>query len=67
MTRRGYSRQFTPHGNTGKRYMLDAIPAGLWNAVRAKCKRDGISIRAAVLQLLTAWTQDQNPSDIVKG
>ena len=55
---RGYSRQFTPHGQTGKRYMLDAIPAGLWAAVRAKCKREGISIRAAVLHLLTEWIHD---------
>ena len=55
---RGYSRQFTPHGQTCKRYMLDAIPAGLWAAVRAKCKREGISIRAAVLHLLTEWIHD---------
>ena len=54
-TRRGYSRRFTPHGDTGKRYLLDGIPAGLWSAVKAKCKRDGISIRAAVLHLLTDW------------
>jgi len=59
MTRRGYSRQFTPHGDTGKRYLLDEIPAGLWTAVRAKCKRDGISIRAAVLQLLTTWIETE--------
>lgn len=59
MPRRGYSRDFTPHRDTGKRYLLDAIPAGLWNAVKTKCKRDGISIRAAVLNLLTEWIKDE--------
>ena len=45
----GYSRAFTPHGETGKRYMLDAIPAGLWTKVREKAKKDGISLRALIL------------------
>jgi len=53
--KRGYSRAFKPHGDTGKRYVLDAIPAGLYAAVRLKCKRDGISVRALLLNLLTAW------------
>jgi hypothetical protein len=52
---RGYSRAFTPHGDTGKRYLLDKIPAGLWSAVRARAKREGVSLRALILQLLTAW------------
>lgn len=55
MAKRGYSRDFKVHGNTGKRYLLDEIPAGLWADVKAKCKRDGISIRALILQLLTTW------------
>jgi hypothetical protein len=55
MTKRGYSRDFKPHGDTGKRYLLDDIPAGLWAAVRVKAKREGISIRALVLKLLTQW------------
>jgi hypothetical protein len=55
--KRGYSREFTPHGNTGtrRRYLLDAIPAGLWAASTAKAKRDGISMRALLLHLLTRW------------
>jgi len=56
--KRGYSRQFTPRGDTGKRYMLDAIPAGLWTAVRAKSKRTGISIRATILQQLATWVAE---------
>lgn len=53
--KRGYSREFRPHGDTGKRYLLDDIPAGLWADVKAKAKRDGISIRALILSLLTKW------------
>lgn len=57
MAKRGYSREFKPHGDTGKRYLLDDIPAGLWRDVREKCKREGISVRAAILKLLKEWTQ----------
>jgi hypothetical protein len=53
--KRGYSREFRPHGDTGKRYLLDDIPAGLWAAVRQKAKREGTSIRALILNLLTEW------------
>jgi hypothetical protein len=52
---RGYSRAFTARGNTGKKYLLDDIPAGLWRDVKAKSKRTGVSIRAKVLSDLTAW------------
>lgn len=55
MAKRGYSREFRPHGDTGKRYLLDQIPAGLWSAVKEKCKREGISLRALILKLLTEW------------
>ena len=37
------------------RALLDDIPAGLWREVRAKAKRDGVSIRALILKLLTDW------------
>jgi hypothetical protein len=53
--KRGYSRDFKPHGQTGKRYLLDQIPAGLWADVKAKAKREGISIRALILRLVTQW------------
>lgn len=57
MPKRGYSREFRPHGDTGKRYLLDSIPAGLWSAVREKCKREGVSIRALILKLLKDWVE----------
>lgn len=53
--KRGYSREFKPHGETGKRYLLDSIPAGLWADVKVKAKREGVSIRALILRLLTEW------------
>lgn len=55
MKKRGYSKDFTPHGDTGKRYLLDQIPAGLWADVKAKAKREGISLRALILSLLKEW------------
>jgi hypothetical protein len=53
MAKRGYSSEFRPHGDTGKRYLLDQIPAGLWRDVQGKAKRDGVSLRALILRLLT--------------
>ena len=55
--KRGYSREFKPHGDTGKRYLLDSIPAGLWTAVKDKAKREGVSLRALMLTLLKDWLQ----------
>ena len=63
MAKRGYSREFRPHGDTGKRYLLDDIPAGLWADVRAKCKRDGVSIRALILMLLKNWLKSPAAKD----
>ena len=51
----GYSREFKPHGDTGKRYLLDEIPAGLWADVRSKAKAENISLRALILTLLKDW------------
>lgn len=57
IVKRGYSREFRPHGDTGKRYLLDKIPAGLWAEVKAKTKRQGVSIRALILTLLREWLE----------
>ena len=54
--KRGYSRDFKPYGDTGKRYLLDKIPAGLWTEFKAKCKREGVSVRAQILKLAKEWT-----------
>ncbi len=56
--KRGYSRAYTPKSETYGRYLLDKIPATLWREVRAKAKREGTSVRALVLRLLTDWTAE---------
>lgn len=57
MAKRGYSREFTP--KTERRVMLtiDRIPPTLYDAVKAKAKRDGISLRALVLGWLKDWVE----------
>jgi hypothetical protein len=55
VVKRGYSRDFTPASEKHGRYLLDKIPADLWRRVRQKCKRDGVSVRATLLRLLTEW------------
>lgn len=57
---RGYSRAFTARGDTGKKYLIDDIPAGLWRDVKAKSKRSGVSIRAKLLAHLTAWVAESD-------
>lgn len=63
------SKAFTPAGpkqgqrqRKGKRYLLDAIPPGFWSEVRAKAKREQISIRALILGRLRDWLQ--SPSTV---
>ncbi len=55
MVKRGYSREFTPRTETYGRYLLDKIPATLWRDVKAKAKREGVSVRALILGLLRGW------------
>jgi hypothetical protein len=57
--RRGYSREFTPSSDTYGRYLLDKIPATLWREVRATAKREGVSVRALLLSLLTEWCESR--------
>jgi hypothetical protein len=52
---RPHTRAFTADAGTGKNYLLDGVPAALWSTVRAKAKRDGVSVRAVILHLLTQW------------
>lgn len=54
---RGYSREFTA-GEKGRDYFLDSIPAPLWSKAQAKAKREGLSMRAAILTLMKAWVEE---------
>ena len=60
MTKRQYSREFTP--KTERRVMLtiDRIPPTLYDAVKAKAKRNGISLRALVLGWLKEWVGEDD-------
>jgi hypothetical protein len=53
--KRGYSKEFRAHGNTGKQYLLSEIPAGFWAAVRKQVAADGLSLRGLILTLLRDW------------
>lgn len=59
MAKRGYSREFTP--KTERRVMLtiDRIPPTLYDAIKAKAKRDGISLRSLVLGWLKEWVEKE--------
>ncbi len=58
MTKRGYSRKFTPRSETYGRYLLDKIPATLWARAKAASKRKGESLRAAILRFLDEWSRE---------
>lgn len=55
MVKRGYSREFTPKTERRVQLMIDRVPPTLLEAVKAKAKREGISLRALVLKLLKDW------------
>ena len=53
--KRGYSREFTPQTERRIKREIDRVPATLDAKVQAKCKRDGISLRALTLTLWRMW------------
>lgn len=57
MAKRGYSREFTPKTDRRVRLEIDRIPPTLFDAVKAKAKREGVSLRALTLRLWTDWLQ----------
>lgn len=60
--KRGYSRAFTPRSDNHGAYFVSRIPAELWRQVKAKSKRDGVSIRAVILNSLATWSNEQEHS-----
>ena len=54
--KRGYSRAFTPGDGAGHNYLLDRVPAELWQAVKQQATRDGLSVRAFILTALAQRT-----------
>jgi len=57
MTKRGYSREFTPKTERRIKFEIDRIPPTLMDAVKAKAKREGISLRALTLTLWRDWVK----------
>jgi len=57
MAKRGYSREFTPRSERRVRFEVDKIPPTLFEAVKAKAKREGISLRALTLTLWKEWAE----------
>ena len=55
MTKRGYSREFTPRTDRRIKREIDRVPPTLDEAVQAKCKREGVSLRALTLRLWKDW------------
>ena len=54
--KRPYSDEFPATGKTAA-YSLRHIPMPLWRQVRAKAKREGVSLRTLILRLLTDWVK----------
>lgn len=54
---RAYNTAFTPRGD-GKEFKINRIPAGFWNEVRGKARREGVSLRGLVLTYLHGWLNE---------
>lgn len=54
--KRPYSTKFRPRTGGGRNYLLKRVPSTLYEAAQAKARREHVSLRAAVLTLLTDWT-----------
>lgn len=62
--KRGYSRAFGPRIRTAesrRRIHLDWVPPTLYDKVVARANREGVSVRALVLNLLTATVPHGHP------
>lgn len=56
--KRGYSREFTPKTERRLTLMADKVPAKLYDAVQARVKREGTSVRTVILTLLDKWLKN---------
>lgn len=58
MAKRGYSREFPQRSNRRIKREIDRVPPMLDAAVQAKCKREGVSLRALTLRLWKGWVDE---------
>jgi len=57
MAKRGYSRDFTPRSDRRIKIEIDRVPPTLADALKARAKREGVSIRALTLTLWKQWLE----------
>jgi hypothetical protein len=57
MTKRGYSREFTPRTDRRIKIEIDRVPPTLADALKAKVRRDGLSVRSVTLRLWKQWVE----------
>ena len=55
--KRGYSDEFPTTREKRVYFMLDKIPPALWIRVKAKAKREGVSLRALILGWCKEWVE----------
>lgn len=53
--KRGYSGEFPTTREKRVYFMLDKIPPALWIRVKAKAKREGVSLRTLILGWCKEW------------
>lgn len=56
--KRGYSDEFPTTREKRVYFMLDKIPPALWIRVKAKAKREGVSLRALILGWCKEWVDE---------
>lgn len=64
MAKRGYSREFPRRTDRRIKREIDWVPPSIDEAVQAKCKRVGVSLRTLTLRLWKEWaSRDDEPAD----
>jgi hypothetical protein len=64
MPKKPYSYDYTARANP-RRYLLSGIPPTLWERVRSRARREGISVRQLILPLVEAWAARPEGADEV--
>lgn len=59
MAKRGYSRDFTPQTDRRIKIDIDRVPPTLAAALKAKVKREGLSVRSVTLNLWKKWVEGE--------
>lgn len=60
-TKRGYSYEFTPRSERDVHISLRRVPPELHRTFKAKCKREGVSMRYVILSWVRTWIGGADP------